>query len=143
MSKRKEQEAQDVAMYLPSNTRRIHADGRDIWIFRKNTELQVVFEIAIYYDPDERGYCAQLVSPEIENDWKDVHVGHLFQDGIICMGYNPPSMRARYTLKEAYAKACLWAEGMAIMIMSHRNHTPCEFPFSDNNSSDEAFDARR
>lgn len=141
MATRKEQEHIDVVRFMPANTRRVVADGKDVWIFRKQTEVRIEFEIAIYYDSDEGGYCAQLVSPEIEEAWKDQHVGHLFRDGVICMGY--ASMRTRKTLKESFAKACLWAEGMGIMIFSQANGTPCEFPFSENNSADEARSALR
>ena len=141
MSTRKEQEQIDVAQFMPSNTRHAVADGRDVWFFKKQTEVLIEFEIAVYYDSDEKGYCAQLVSPEIEEAWKDQHVGHLFRDGVICMGWE--SMRTRKTLKESFAKACLWAEGMGIMIFSHANGTPCEFPFSENCSAEEADNARR
>ena len=141
MSRRREQERVDVAQYMPSNTRHIYVDGRDLWVFKKQTEVRIEFEIAIYYDPDEKGYCAQLVSPDVEEAWKGPHVGHLFDDGVICFGGD--SMRTRRTLREAFAKSCLWAEGMAIMIFSHANGTPCEFPFSSNNSPDEAYNALR
>jgi hypothetical protein len=141
MATRKEQERIDVARYMPANTKHVVTEGKDVWIFKKQTEVMIEFELAIYYDADEGGYCAQLVSPEIEDAWKDQHVGHLFRDGVICMGYE--SMRTRKTLKESYAKACLWSEGMGIMIFSHANGTPCEFPFSENNSADEARNALR
>jgi hypothetical protein len=141
MATRREQEVMDVARYLPSNTRLVQAEGRDIWIFTKQTEMFIEFEIAIYYDLDERGYCAQLVRPDIENAWKNAHVGHVFFDGVICFGGD--SMRTRRTLREAFAKACLWSEGMAIMIFSHVHGTPCEFPFSMNNLVDEAHNASR
>lgn len=140
---RREQDQREVARKMPNNTRLVQMEGRDIWIFKKNTELRVQFEIAIYYDSDERGYCAQVLSPEIENSLKGVHVGHLFSDGVICMGYSEPSMRARHTLIEAYAKACLWAEGMAVMIQSRKAGRPMPFPFSANNSLNEANDAWR
>ncbi len=140
---RREKDQQEVVRKMPANTRLIQQDGRDIWIFKKNTELKILFEIAVYYDPDERGYCAQLISPQVENSWKNAHVGHLFSDGIICMGFSEPSMRSRHTLLEAYAKACFWAEGMSVMIRSHELGTPMPFPFSDNNSPSEAYDARR
>lgn len=143
MVTRKEQERIDVAQYMPTNTRHVVADGKDVWIFKKQTEVQIEFEIAIYYDSDEekKGYCAQLVSPEVEESWKSPHLGHLFSDGVICMGWE--SQRTRKTLKESFAKACLWAEGMGIMIFSQLNGTPCEFPFSKDNSPDEAHNALR
>lgn len=141
MATRREQDASDVANYLPANTRLVRADGRDIWIFTKQTEVRIAFEIAIYYDLDEKGYCAQLVSPDVEDAWREIHTGHLFRDGVICLGGD--SMRTRRTLREAFAKACLWSEGMAIMIFSQAQGTPCEFPFSINNTVEEARNALR
>lgn len=141
MSSRRERDLAVVAQQMPANTIHTEIDGRDVFVFHKMTEMGIVFEIAVYYDQDEGGYSAQLVSPEVEAAWKDQHVGHLFFDGVICMGQNP--MRTRPTLLDAYGRACLWAEGMAIMIRSHEAGTPCEFPFSINNSSAEARDALR
>lgn len=136
MSSRRDREWQEVRRIMPNNTRLVSADGRDIWLFKKNTEVGIEFEIGIYYDPDEDGYCAQLVSPEVESSWKNAHVGHLFADGVICMGGS--SMRTRRTLKESFSKSCLWAEGMALMIVSYDSRTPIPFPFSNNNSESEA-----
>lgn len=136
MATRREQDRLDVASYMPSNTKHVVTEGRDIWIFKKQTELCIEFEIAVYYDPDERGYCAQLVSPEIESRWKSPHIGHLFDDGVICFGGE--SSRTRKTIREAFAKSCLWAEGMAIMIMSRAQGVPCQFMLSNNNSEQEA-----
>ena len=141
MATRKEQERIDVARDMPANTRHVFADGKDVWIFRKKTEVNIEFEIAIYYDSDEGGYCAQLVNPEIEELWKNPHIGHLFNDGVICMGWD--SQRTRKTIIESFAKACFWAEGMGIMIASHLNGTPIEWPFGKDNSPEEAKDAFR
>jgi hypothetical protein len=113
----------------------VQQDGRDAFIFEKDTEVGIPFTIAVYYDPDEHGYCAQLIGPEVEEAWKSIHVGHLFPDGVICLGGS--NMRAKASLREAFAKSCLWAEGMAIMIASHLRGEPSEFPFSNNNSPDE------
>ena len=138
MATRREQEQRDVATFMPANTRLAVIDGRNVWIFRKQTQVGIVFEIGLYYDPDEdpQGYCASVVSPQIEKAWRTPHIGHIFADGVLC--YGAPSMRTRKTLREAFARSCLWAEGMAIMIASRKNGTPCEFPFSSNNTSDEA-----
>ena len=121
---------------MPTGTMPIQLNGCDAFVFEKDTEVGIPFTIAIYYDLNERGYCASLVGPEIEASWKNAHVGHLFSDGAICFGGD--QMRTRKTLREAYAKSCLWAEGMAIMIASHLAGKPHHFPFSNNNSPDEA-----
>ena len=138
MSSRYVREQTEVASYLPPNTRHECIDGRDVWIFCKKTTLGVDFEIAIYYDFEESppGYCAQLVSPVIETSWMSPHVGHIFKDGVICLGGE--SMRTRRTLRESYAKSCLWAEGISVMITSKLIGRPTHFPFSKNNTSDEA-----
>ena len=136
MSSRQERDSSDVKQYMPANTMHISQDGRDLYVFEKDTEVGIHFTIAVYYDPNERGYCAHLVSPAIEESWMNAHVGHIFADGVICFGGE--QMRTRRTLREAYAKSCLWAEGMAIMVASHLAGTPHEFPFSSNNSPGEA-----
>lgn len=120
---------------MPDNTLHLEEAGRDTFVFTKNTELGILFTIAVYYDPDERGYCAQLVEPKIERAWQNVHVGHIFSDGVICLGGE--SQRAKPTLLDAYAKSCLWAEGMAVMVASHLAQEPSEFPFSNNNRPEE------
>lgn len=138
MSSRYDRDRVEVARYLPTTTQYDKLNGRDVWTFRKTTELGIEFFIALYFDPDESspGYCAQLVSPEVEAAWKSPHVGHLFGDGVICFGGE--NMRTRKTLREAYAKSCLWAEGMAVMIQSQLYGTPTHFPFSNNNHESEA-----
>ena len=135
MSSRKERDLAESRLFMPSNTMYVQQDGRDAFIFEKDTEVGIPFTIAVYYDPDEHGYCAQLVGPNVEDAWKDQHVGHLFRDGVICLGAD--RMRSRDTLREAFARSCLWSEGMAIMIASHLKGEPSEFPFSNNNSPDE------
>ena len=135
MSSRRERDVREFRTFMPDNTMLVEQDGRLHFVFEKDTEVKVPFTIALYHDPDENGYCAHLIAPEIEEAWKSVHVGHLFKDGVICLGGE--SMRAKSTLREAYGKSCLWAEGMGIMITSHLRGEPCEFPFSSNNSPDE------
>jgi len=137
MSKRFTKEQEQVSQYLPTSTRHHRLGSKDVWIFKKNTEVGVIFEIALFYDPDEEpaGYCAQLISPKIEDAWKNPHIGHIFGDGVICLGGG--SMRTRKTMMESFSKSCLWAEGMAIMIQSHLAGRPSEFPFSINNDADE------
>ncbi len=135
MTTRRERERAAVAEHMPANTRYVRSGGRDVWIFGKRTEVGIDFEIAIYYDPDEAGYCAHLVSPEIEDAWRNPHIGHIFGDGVICLG--GASMRSRTKMLDAYAKSCLWAEGIALMLMSKRLGRPTAFPFSVNNTQDE------
>ena len=135
MSARTERERAFVARNMPANTRYVEGGGRDVWFFIKRTEVGIEFEIAVYYDPDEGGYCAQLVSPEIENAWRDPHIGHIFDDGVICLGGD--STRSRSRMEDAYAKSCLWAEGIALMLVAKQTGEPIEFPFSINNKEGE------
>ena len=141
MNRRQRADRTTVANRLPRGTTHSVIQGRDVYVFKKNTEVGIQFEIAVYFDADEGGYCAQLYSPAVEESWKNAHVGHLFEDGVICMGFS--SMRTRPTLEDAYGRACLWAEGMAIMMRSYEAGTPSEFPFSINNDSTEAANALR
>jgi hypothetical protein len=126
-----------VARHLPPGTLHTRLQGRDVWTFRKQTEVGIPFELAVYYEPDESpsGYCVRLITPQIEAAWKNPHVGHIYADGTICFGGSSPSWRCRHTLLDAYAKACLWADGMAIMLAAKHAGRPCEFPFSNNNSA--------
>jgi hypothetical protein len=135
MSARYERERTFVARCMPANTRYASQAGRNIWIFTKTTEVGIEFDIAVYYEPDEGGYCARLVSPEIENAWRNPHIGHIFDDGVICLG--GASMRSRSRMEDAYAKSCVWAEGIALMLVSKRLGKPTAFPFSLNNDQGE------
>ena len=139
MSARLDDERALVARYLPPDTQYLAFEGRDLWLFKKLTQVGITFEMAVYYEPDEipAGYCVRLISPEIEATWRNAHIGHIFSDGTLCFGGTAPSARCRYKLTDAYAKACVWAEGMAVMIASHLGGIPTEFPFSNNNTPGE------
>ena len=136
MSTRIERDRADVKQYMPDNTQQVTVDGREIYVFGKNTAVNVPFRIAIYYDENERGYCAQLVGPNLKPEWMTPHKGHIFTDGVICFGGD--SARTRNTLREAYAKSCLWAEGIAVMIQSALLGDPTHFPFSINSREGDA-----
>lgn len=135
MSARYERERVFVSRNMPANTRYVRQDGRDIWIFTKRTEVGIDFDIAVYHDPDEGGYCARLITPELEAAWRNPHIGHLFPDGVICLG--GVSMRWRERMDDAYAKSCVWAEGIAAMLVAKQIGQPTPFPFSINNHEGE------
>lgn len=116
---------------LPASTRKGRVKGLLNFVFIKQTQMGIPFEISLYYDPDEDGYLAQLISPELEREWCNPHIGHIFADGVICVGGD--RMRASPDLLTAFSKSCVWAEGIAIMIASRNTGRPTEFPFSDNN----------
>lgn len=135
-----------VSHHFPRETTRVVRDGREVWVFPKRTELGTEFTLAVYMDPDEGGYVAQLVSPELEQAWRHPHIGHIFKDGVICLGKcminGTSTMRATNDMLVAYSKACLWAEGIAVMLQSRQLGTPGEFPFSNNNLPGEVDPAR-
>lgn len=135
MQTRLERERNFVLQSMPPNTRYLARAGLQLWFFTKQTEVGIDFEIAIYFDKDEGGYCAQLVNPPIEEAWRNPHIGHIFKDGVICVG--GASMRTSPSMDVAYAKSCLWAEGIAIMLRSKQHGHPSEFPFSADNDPDD------
>lgn len=137
MTSRLELDRADVKQYMPDNTEQLTVAGREVYLFSKSTDWNIFFRIAIFYDPDERGYCAQLFGPKIDLKWMNPHVGHIFSDGVICFGGD--SMRTRKTLREAYAKSCLWAEGMAVMLHGQLSGRPTSFPFSINSKETDIF----
>lgn len=124
-----------VRSNMPSNTTHQVISSADVYTFHKRTQVGVSFVLSIYYDQDEGGYSAQVVSPAIERSLQGPHVGHLFDNGIICMGTK--TMRACHELSEAYARACLWSEGMAIMIKAREHGQTIAFPFSANSQDDD------
>jgi len=131
------QDRQTVAKYLPSNTRHVVVAGKDVWIFKKNTQMGIVFEIGIFYDHDEGGYCAQLISPNLEETLGDQHTRHVYNDSVICLGTH--TNRTCATLRECFSRCCVWAEGAGVMVASRQRGYGSEFPFSINNSPDERY----
>ncbi|GHU26309.1 hypothetical protein FACS189488_14410 [Betaproteobacteria bacterium] len=63
---RRDDDARIVSQYLPKNTTLTVMNGHDVWVFTMQTEVRITFKIGIYYDPDERGYAALAIAPEIE-----------------------------------------------------------------------------
>lgn len=82
-----------------------------------------------YYDGAH--YQVYVISPKLEDYWKNPHTGHIFADGRICFGVDYGS--GQPTLKEAFAKSVLWANGISI---ARNGGGP--FPFSANNRNDAA-----
>jgi hypothetical protein len=121
-------------------------NGENLWMVRIQTSTPTParyddpkpgnFEFCLYYDANEGGYVSQVVEPVLEAAWRNPHYGHLYPDGIICFGGS--NGRTLPTLREAFAKSVLWAEGIAVMLASKEQGTAIQFPFSPNNSDDEA-----
>lgn len=131
---RRQRELEEVNAYLPSRTRMMRVDSKDVWLVQKDTGMGLRFEFALYFDPNEStpGYCCQVLSPEIERAWKHPHIGHIYSDGILCLGpYNP---RTGPSLRFVWARSCIWAEGMAAMLAGKHLGQAVHFPLSINNS---------
>ena len=113
-----------VARYLPANTRELVTDEGIVgFLYSFDTELKDRFTLFAFFDGSN--YQVQVVKPEIEEYFKDPHTGHLFSDGRICFGVNYSC--GMPSLREAYAKSVLWANGMSIALKTG------QFPFSNNN----------
>jgi hypothetical protein len=113
-----------VERYMPSNTREFRADeGVTGFVYSFYTELADRFTLFAFFDG--ANYQVQVVAPEIEDYFKDPHTGHLFSDGRICFGASYSC--GMPTLRDAYAKSVLWANGMSVALKTG------QFPFSNNN----------
>lgn len=137
-------EITEAATYLPDPgpmlRRALGPDGENLWIVRIQTATPTPphyddpkpgnFEFCIYYDGNAGGYVSRVLEPTLESAWMDPHIGHIFKDGAICFGGH--SWRALPSLREAFAKSCLWAEGIAVMLASKHLRQPTHFPFSPN-----------
>jgi len=129
MISRIEQDRLDVGKYLPEDTRHVVMNGMDVYVFKKTTGVNMIFEIAICYSSGEGGYCASLVMPKIEDIKSNSHTMFLSEDGVLCIG--PYGSRVCETLKESFLKSCMWAEGVAFMLKAKQNCDPDwdKFPF--------------
>lgn len=118
---------EEARKYLPPDTRVDMIDGFEVFSYTVPTEFDVPIELAAYSDGTY--YQVKLISPEVETAWKNPHTGHLFSDGQLCLSQSYGG--GQPTLRQAYAKSVLWAQGIAAMIMGSER-----FPFSLNNEGD-------
>ncbi len=119
-SARLAEESAVVAQSFPRGTRLLEVDGHPGWLYSFTSELGDEFQLFVYYD--QGLYFVQVVSPPIEGRF-GAHDAHLYPNSVICLCQEVglPS------LKEAYAKSVLWANGFSIF--QRTGH----FPFSINN----------
>lgn len=130
---RRDNDVEYVLKFMPDNTIHEEIAGRDVFTYKIKTSFNIVFKMAAYFDPELNGYCVQVIEPYIEDKFKTIHSGHIFPNGCICFGgSNSNEYMVRKTLAAAYAKSCLWAEGISIML----THPDAAFVFSSNNNDE-------
>jgi hypothetical protein len=117
------QDQQVVSQYLPRNAERMTTDEGVVgWVYDIRTEYNDDFQFFVYFDG--ANYQVTVLAPELEARWKSPHTGHIFGDGRICFGNDYDS--GMPTLRDAFSKSVLWANGMSIAL------TTGHFPFSIN-----------
>lgn len=113
-----------VENFLPRDTKEFTTqEGVTGFVYSFVTELGTDFTLFLYHDG--ANYQVKVVHPEVEKRWKNPHTGHLYSDGRICFGSSYGS--GMPTLRDAYAKSVLWANGFSIALETDH------FPFSINN----------
>jgi hypothetical protein len=113
-----------VSQFLPRNAKRLTtAEGVTGWGYQIRTELKDDFVLFLYFDGAH--YQVKVISPEVEARWKSPHTGHIYGDGRICFGHSYNA--GMPTLRAAFAKSVLWANGMSVALKTG------VFPFSINN----------
>ncbi|MBS1816989.1 MAG: hypothetical protein JSU08_03580 [Acidobacteria bacterium] len=118
----------EARQYLPPTTRLDIIDGFEVFTYSVETSLGIKFVLAAYFDGSN--YQVQLVEPELENEWKSPHRAHIFSsDGRLCLSNSHGG--GQPTLRRAFAKSVVWAEGVAAMLAG----SPV-FPYSINNEDD-------
>jgi len=121
-SARQLNEARDVEKYLPDNTTPLTTDeGITGWTYSFSCEFGIRYTMFLFFNGG--GYEVMLMSPQLENKYRDAHTGHLYRDGRLCL-----SAHQMRDLRETFAKSVLWANGLSAAMKSG-----AEFPFSINN----------
>jgi hypothetical protein len=114
------EESAVVAQSFPRGSRLLEVDGHPGWLYSFTSELGDEFQLFAYYD--QGLYFVQVVSPQVEGRYSP-HDAHLFSSGVICLCQEG----GLTSLRDAYAKSVLWANGFSIFQRTGR------FPFSLNN----------
>lgn len=111
---------------MPTNTVEITtAEGVTGFLYSVASELRDTYKMFAYFDG--AFYQVKVLEPALEERWHSPHTGHLWKDGRICFGQAFGS--GMPTLEDAFAKSCLWANGMSVALRDPNN----KFPFSINN----------
>ena len=109
-------EARTVANKMPANTRKV-SDGRvEGYMYDIRNNFADTYTLFIYYSEEHSVYRVALVEPRLGGS-VDVHGGHLWPDGTLCLtkqnGSGYPSM------EDSYAKSVLWTLGMSLVQRGH------------------------
>jgi len=125
-ARRVDTEGATVRTYMPGNTRQhVTEEGVHGWLYSFTCEFGVHYTMFAYFDG--QAYQVLVIEPEVESRFRSAHTGHIFPNGNICFGVEFRS--GRPTLRDAYAKSVVWANGLSYMIRSGDE----TFPFSINN----------
>ena len=122
-SSRLVEETNYARSHMPRNTRKFVTDeGVTGWVYEFDSEFKDNYCMFAYFDGSY--YQVLVIQPKVEGKWNSAHTGHIFSDGRICFGSNYNS--GMPTLKDAYAKSVLWANGLSVATRTDF------FPFSAN-----------
>ena len=122
---------EEARVYLPAATRFDVVDGFEVFTYTVSTNFGTPVVLSAYFDGSN--YQVKLVSPELEHAWMNPHIGHIFEDGRLCLSTDHGG--GQPTLRQAFAKSVVWAEGVAAMLAG----APV-FPYSMNNEHDDDTD---
>ena len=120
-SARLAEESAIVAQCFPRGSRLLEVDGHSGWLYSFDSELEDAYQLFAYFDGGL--YFVQVVSPSGEGRY-GAHDAHLYPNSVVCLD---PQVGLP-SLKEAYAKSVLWANGFSIFQRTG------QFPFSINNA---------
>jgi hypothetical protein len=107
--------------YMPDNTREITTEeGVTGFVYSITTELRDEFTLFAFFDGSN--YQVKVVWSELEKRFKSLCEVHLYSNGVIDFGNN--DWNGAFSLRDAYAKSVLWANGLSIFMRIGR------FPFT-------------
>jgi hypothetical protein len=106
----------------------MEVEGVTYWVYRFRCQFHTEYCMAAFFDGRE--YQVKVMQPDLADLradpncarlFDDVHEGHVFDDGRLCLA---PPANGETTLRAAYAKSVVWANGCSVMRAGH------SFPFS-------------
>ncbi|MBO3752093.1 hypothetical protein J5X84_39025 [Streptosporangiaceae bacterium NEAU-GS5] len=113
---RKQKEETFARTRMPSGTRKVSDGTYDGWFYRITNEFGDSYELFLYYHSGYGVYRVALISPRLGGQL-DIHGGHLYEDGTLCLtkkrGSGYPDMGA------TYAKSALWTRGASCYLRGY------------------------
>lgn len=116
---RNQQEALDVAQYLPRNTRLVSFGDITGWAYDFKNDLYDDYRMWAYFHSHTSLYRVKMVEPVVP-ETVDVHIAHYFESGDLCL---TSEVGAR-SLRDAYSRSVAFSIGWSWW---QRNKT---FPFN-------------